>query len=157
MNESLPGTNKYTIVFGNLCSPFLKRRIHQHLTAKILIIILYNSNNNRRNKTGNNKVVFGIDYKNLFSYIKGPLHLRQNVCKANNFPFFYCEIKSDCCKCTDLMVSSNSMNRLVPSSTGGMPGARCSHPMSCAEPRTVFRAREIRLQVKYFKKNISYQ
>lgn len=50
-----------------------------------------------------------------------------------------------------LMLSSNSVNLLVPSSTGGIPEAFCNQPISSADPRTVFRTREIRL-----KKNASF-
>lgn len=43
------------------------------------------------------------------------------------------------------MSSSISVNLSVPSSTGGMSVAFCSHPMSSAEPRTVRLTFSIRL------------
>lgn len=47
-----------------------------------------------------------------------------------------------------LMLSRISVNLSVPSSTEGISGSRCSHPISSADPRTVLRTRSIRLKVK---------
>lgn len=43
------------------------------------------------------------------------------------------------------MSSRILLNLSVPSSTGGISGSRCNHPMSSAEPRTVLRARSMSL------------
>lgn len=45
-----------------------------------------------------------------------------------------------------LMLSSNSVNLLVSSTTGGIPEAFCSQPISSADPRMVFRTLDIRLK-----------
>ena len=53
------------------------------------------------------------------------------------------------CEDYNLISESNSKNLSVPSTTGGIPGVFCSHPISSDEPIKVFRILNITLyQIK---------